>query len=83
MSKVVSDDSGRKEKAKALIAALDEPRKGQVYRHAKGGLYSVVSVSSLESDPETILVTYSSNRLGGDTTRTLAEFNDRFTREAD
>jgi hypothetical protein len=71
----MSTESDAKAEAQARIAAMDEPRRGQVYRHYKGGLYSVVSVSIDEATLE-VLVTYSSNLEGGDTTRTLRNFTE-------
>jgi hypothetical protein len=48
-------------------------RPGDIFRHYKGGLYSVVCVSVMEDTLET-LVTYHSNRKGTDRTRTMANF---------
>lgn len=64
-----------KAEAQARIAAMAEPRRGQVYEHYKGGLYCVVSVS-IKEDTLEVMVTYSSNLMGGDTTRTLANFTE-------
>jgi hypothetical protein len=64
--------------AQREIAAMAEPRRGQIYRHYKGGLYSIVSVSVSEMTLE-VLVTYTSNIKGGDTTRTLADFTEDVT----
>jgi hypothetical protein len=61
--------------AQREIAAMAEPRRGQIYRHYKGGYYSIVSVSIDEMTLE-VLVTYTSNLQGGDTTRTLRNFTE-------
>lgn len=65
-----------KAEAQRRIAAMTEPREGQVYRHYKGGLYSIKSVSIMEDTLET-MVTYTSNLMGGDTTRTLTIFTQK------
>jgi hypothetical protein len=67
-----------KEDAQRKIAAMAEPRRGQIYRHYKGGHYSIVSVSIDEKTLE-VLVTYTSNLKGGDTTRTLRNFTEDVT----
>lgn len=66
-------------RAQAMIAALDEPKEGQIYSHVKGGLYSV-RVVSIDEETLTPLVTYTSNKYGGATTRKLDVFLSRFTR---
>lgn len=64
---------------------------GQIYRHYKGGLYTVVAVS-LKEDTMEPMVTYHSNVKESTWTRTLANFTEtlqgigrgqRFTREKD
>jgi hypothetical protein len=48
---------------------------GQIYRHYKGGLYTVVAVS-LEEDTLEPLVAYHSNVKGTTWTRTLENFTE-------
>jgi hypothetical protein len=57
------------------LSMMQQPKRGQVYRHYKGGLYSVVSVS-IQEDTLEELVTYTSSLKGGDTTRPLANFTE-------
>lgn len=73
MSTNDASEGDAKDEAQRRIAAMAEPREGQVFRHYKGGLYAVKSVSIMEDTLE-ILVTYTSNLKGGDTTRTLKNF---------
>jgi hypothetical protein len=71
-----ANDDDPKAEAQRRIAAMAEPREGQVYRHYKGGLYAIRCVSIMEDTLE-VMVTYSSNRHGGYTTRSLDVFTER------
>lgn len=66
--------------AKDRLASFAEPKKGQRYRHYKGGTYEVVSVSIME-DTLRAVVTYRSldNPHEVDTTRTLGNFRAKVT----
>lgn len=83
-------DTGLDPKAEAqLRLARSGIRRGQVFRHYKGGIYSVVSTSIME-DTLVPLVTYKSNARETEWTRTLEVFTSRapsgakrFTRLAD
>lgn len=52
------------------------PQPGQIFRHYKGGLYTIVA-RSVKEDTLEPLVTYLSNRHGTNWTRTLANFEER------
>jgi hypothetical protein len=71
MARILSDY----EVAKQNLSRMAQPKRGQVYQHYKGGLYSVVSVS-IKEDDLTPMVTYSSNmhQTEIDTTRTMEDF---------
>jgi hypothetical protein len=60
----------------------DAPKRGQVFRHYKGGLYSIVTVS-LEVGTLAPLVTYISNLKGTAWTRTLANFTEDVRQQGD
>jgi hypothetical protein len=57
------------------LAALYGPMRGGVYRHYKGGLYSVVG-TGVKEDTLEIMVAYISNSYGGLTFRTLDNWNE-------
>lgn len=63
------------EKDSAHEALRDAPRPGTLYRHYKGGLYSIVACSIREDTLEP-LVTYRSVERGTAWTRTLANFTE-------
>jgi hypothetical protein len=55
--------------------AAGGPQPGEVYRHYKGGIYSIVA-RSIQEDTLEPLVTYHSNLKGTNWTRTLANFTE-------
>jgi hypothetical protein len=84
-----------KERAARALSAADVPQPGQVFRHYKGGLYSIVT-PAIKEDTHEIMVIYRSNAKGTTWARTLANFTEtieiidrdgarvqRFTRETD
>ncbi len=68
--------------------ATGGPQPGEIYRHYKGGLYTVVCMS-IKEDTLELLVTYHSNKKRTIWTRTVANFCEdvngrpRFQRETD
>jgi hypothetical protein len=63
-----------KERAQTRLAEFDALlRPGRIFCHYKGGLYSIVCTSADEETHE-LLVTYHSNKKGGNTTRTVDKF---------
>ena len=72
-------------KAKAWADLEDDinchgPYVGRIYRHYKGGLYTVEAISIME-DTLAPLVTYRSNIRETSTTRTLGNFTNHVTHE--
>ncbi len=63
-----------KDEAQARLAECPV-KVGQIYRHYKGGLYSVVAVS-LKEDDLNVLITYHSNLKATSWTRTLENFTE-------
>ena len=55
--------------------AIGGPQPGEVYRHYKGGIYSIVA-RSIKEDTLEPLVTYHSNAKGTNWTRTLENFTE-------
>lgn len=75
MSAIEEDED--KEVAQAVLSTRlvngTCPEPGAVYRHYKGGVYSVVCVS-VQEDTLELLVTYHSNKMKTNGTRTLDDF---------
>jgi hypothetical protein len=91
MQKLLTEDV-MKERAQQSLAMADVPQPGQVFRHYKGGLYSIVT-AAIKEDTHEVLIVYRSNAKGTPWARTLANFTEiverdgvsvqRFTRETD
>jgi hypothetical protein len=62
-----------------LARRRDLPVEDGVYRHYKGGLYTVRAVS-IKEDTGEIMVTYTSNRTGQRWTRTLDDWEQKVPR---
>jgi hypothetical protein len=71
----LSDDE-LKDLAQRQLAEAGAPERDGVYRHYKGGLYTVVAVS-LHEETLDVMVTYRSNKKGTFWTRTLKNFTER------
>lgn len=80
MTEKREDEDLRKDRSQAELASCSIVP-GQIYRHYKGGLYVIVSVSIDEGTLEP-LVTYRSNKKGTCWTRTLDNFTEKVCNSA-
>lgn len=62
-----------KEETQRRLGSRHAPRPGEVYRHYKGGYYSIIATSVMEETGEH-LVTYHSSSKATNWTRTLDNF---------
>jgi hypothetical protein len=70
---VPTSEDDLKSAAQEMLAWMEGPQPGEVYRHYKGGLYVVVCRSVHESGLD-LLITYRSNARGTCWTRTFENF---------